>query len=395
MKKAFYLCGISILCIVVVVSLQTEKPSHFEETPLVLSNEMSTVPAQAGMSVIGHVSAPHAKEEGLFLLGANAPLQVFYHSVSEPACEPVCAYQSTHPTVAHHAYSLDSLHTLLLEMYYNEEQTLSFCLTRIGIPQLGGQSTTVYQGPCDRMPYVAVVDLKDSPEAHTLSPHILFNYEHQGESRLLLFGLYAGSVDPPVVVSSGMSYSYPEHQIETGRKVAFAGGHGNYVYYQVLYNTVGDPHPEVSTFEAIGVPILYRYNIHSEEIERVARLDKIAIHLNASQNYVLLSEYDYAEPLSESGKILSLKHQQEMSIVPGVESGNDILNSRFIDEEHLVIHTPQMLYFVDLERSAIYTCEPADHAVLLSSDCVLLANTSASSQIRYQRIQYSDIFSSL
>lgn len=36
---------------------------------------------------------------------------------------------------------------------------------------------------------------------------------------------------------------------------------------------VGDPPPEVRTFEAIGTPVLFRYNISTEETTRVAEME--------------------------------------------------------------------------------------------------------------------------
>lgn len=48
-------------------------------------------------------------------------------------------------------------------------------------------------------------------------------------------------------------------------------------------------------------------------------------------------------------------NQGDFQLIPGIESGADIKESRFISENQLVFYTPKMLYFADLEKSVIYT----------------------------------------
>jgi hypothetical protein len=99
----------------------------------------------------------------------------------------------------------------------------------------------------------------------------------------------------------------------------------------------------------------YRYHISTGTVENIMIMDKIALHVNANSEIVLVSEYDYHTPLLDSGKIISLDDKNKYFTIPGIKSGGDIMDSRFISENQLAFYTPKMLYFANLEKGLIYT----------------------------------------
>ena len=229
-------------------------------------------------------------------------------------------------------------------------------------------------------------------EEEGIQPRILLNYDNDGDSHLILLHRYAGVGNEPTIISSGIYERYEDGAIESGRRILFAGGYGDYVYYQALYNSVDDPSPEVATFEAIGTPVLFRYNVLTEEINRVTELEQILLHINASQRYALVSEYDYDVPLMDSGKLISLEKEQKDYIIPGVESGVDICASRFIGEDKAAFYTPKKLYFADIDKGILHTYTLGDNTeVWLEREGVHLVHGDGE-QAKIQYISYRELF---
>lgn len=396
-RKLFWIVSILfVICIVIILGIVLSKPSELslEEQSIKPTGKITEVSLE-GSNVVGFFTGLNTEENGVYLANDTpaGQVQISYQSLTDVNREPVLVHTSEHVCAAYKFYALDGDSDILfLELYYDESQDLAFRLIQIGLGDSYDNVDLLYQAACERMPYIAVVDLTSSSDIEGIHPRVLLNYDNEGDSRLILLHRYAGAGNEPTVISSGIYGHYDEGAIESGRRIVFAGGYGDYIYYQALYNSVGDPPPEVATFEAIGTPVLFRYNVRTEEINRVTELEQIALHINATQNYALVSEYDYDVPLMDSGKLISLGKEQTDYIIPGVESGADICESRFIEEDKVVFYTSKILYFADIDKGVLHTYSLDDNVqVWLGRESVRLVH-SGSEQAKIECMDYSEVF---
>lgn len=403
-KKFFIIVIICILTLLALLSLVLFRDSIFFHSSFgtsemtVKEKDFSSMTTVAEVfldnnSIVGTFKSLNTDEEGIYLLSKNklCQVQISYSSLTASNKDETIVYNSTYSSEVYNVYSLND-GILLLEMYYDDSKKLSFCLTRIGKSVSYDNIYQVYQDTCDRMPYVKIADLVIDSDSDEMSSEILLNYDNNGISSLILLSSYYGDGKEPTIINSA-NYKYHEDSaIESGRRIVFCGGYGKYVYYQALYNSILDPSPEVATFEAVGSSVLFCYNIFTEEIIRVGKLDKKVLHVNGSQDYTILSEYDYDMPLTDSGKVLSIGENGKEYSIPGVESGTDICSSKFIEEGKVIFYTSKTLYFADLDRCVLYTYDLSENTLVLLEQYGVYIVENNDNQAKIQYISYEESF---
>lgn len=357
----FVIFGATILIVLASVVLMTQG-HRFKYT----MRELSVEPAKSevdtdGLSIVGFWYDSTSDKEGLYLANQSDLLEIFYCPKDGGPGEKSLIYRSPFPVEAYQTFAVDNC-MLLLEMYKYADGKMNFDITRIGYDKDFKNVEKVFSDQCDKFPYLCVTKLynkepffkADSVTAQ-LEERVIVNYDNNDKSYLVLLSKYFGPGNENIIVNTGTYEYFEGGNLASGKRIIFCGGYGDYIYYQVVYNKILDPHPEVANFESHGTPILYRYHVGTEAVENIMTMDKLALHINANNKILLVSEYDYHTPLIDSGKIISLDDRNKYFIIPGIESGADIKESRFISENQLVFYTPKMLYFADLEKSVIYT----------------------------------------
>ena len=397
-KKRFFLrvlvLGLLSIALICIIMMSINGKKKLKEQVLVGNGREGIIDSQDSAEIAGFFVSRETSEEGAYLWDKtqNGNLQIYYKALGEKNLKKNLIYTSNRVSVAHNFYSLDK-GILLLDMYYDEDLKLNFELIRIGNSIKKDVSSCMFKGFCERMPYINVIDLSITPKSEEVEEKILLNYDSDGISRLLLLGGTQEEGGEHLIVASAIYGKYENGTIENGKKITFAGGYENYIYYQMLYNSVGDPPPEVATFETTGKAILFRYNIQNGETERVKELDKIVLHINANDEYALLSEYDYSKPLIQSGKLVNVRKPGQTYTIPKVESGVDICESRFVEENRLVFYTVHAIYFIDLQECVmnIYELE-SNSFVFWSENGVYSTMRDSTGEIKFTFLSYSEIF---
>lgn len=99
--------------------------------------------------------------------------------------------------------------------------------------------------------------------------------------------------------------------------------------------------------------VIVRASIENEEVfcEPVHTVDnKIYIYVSGTNDNLILSEYGYEEPASESGKIISMDNPDKpATVIKQIQSGNDIRSSMMISPTQCVLLCMEGLYVVDLD----------------------------------------------
>lgn len=339
----------------------------------------------------------NGSETGLYFSKESDYLEILYTPLS--GGDVVEVYKSKLPIVAYQTYALDRS-MLVLELFIDTDQKLSFCLTRVGYGNQFDRIETLFYDECDRMPYLSVADLytEYSPRQGTagkerLEARSILNYDKNGESRLILLNKYASRIGTENVLVASGEYNYStDGYLGSGKRIVFCGGYGEHIYYQALYNRIGDPHPEVANFESTGTPVLFRYSIRDESVERILELDKIALHINGNDKIAIVSEYDYDVPLQNSGKIFFTENKTTSFTIPGIESGDDIQGSRFISENQFALYSHSTLYLFDMEQAKgyLYTLKNLQ-GIQLGEDGISFVQ-SQQNGLHYNFIQYDDVF---
>ena len=338
---------------------------------------------------------------GLYLANLDllGRLQVTYYPQNGESKRNSFVYISPRPVIAYQTFSIDN-HMILLGLYLGSDEERFFNITRIGYGNNFSDVTNLFSDVCDRFPHLSVTNLYPKQPIsvnggveNQLEQRIILNYDRGGESRLLLLNKYLGVGNEHTIIGVGMYEYFDEGNLASGKRILFCGGYGEYVYYQVIYNSMRDPSPEISNFESHGTPVLYRYRISDESIEKVWDMDKISLNINANKDIALVSEYDYNAPLFNSGKIISLKNKDKYFEIPGIESGSDIMQSQFISEKQLVFYTSKSLYFTDLEKDVLYAYSLDEvREIQLSTNGVLFTKNNQNNTLSYYSILFENIF---
>lgn len=406
LRKKMYIVLFSIgICVALAIALLVfrQPPLDFSMHPLPIAPETLEVNLQ-GVNLISRVNVMNSNESGLYVSRESDFLEILYQPLDDENAELKLLYQSNHPSIAYQTYVMDNS-VLVLELFMTEHQTLAFRIIDIRYEpyrnsdtKLFSSVTELFSDECERMPYLSIADLSAQNAPHWnpsgpagTNPRILLNYDRGGTSHLVLLSDFPGY--PNIVVAGGAYDAVAPGIREDGKRILFCGGYGAYIYYQAVYNRVGDPPPDVASFEATGTPILFRYHITDETIERVADPDHISLHMNGTRNLVILSEYDYHAPLKNSGKIIQLTDARQVFTIPGIESGVDILGSRFLSEEQLVLYSPSTLYFFDTKTKKAYTYPlEGAHGIQLGSDGVSFISNGQESHLTLHFVRYRDVF---
>ncbi|CEO89318.1 hypothetical protein SSCH_440026 [Syntrophaceticus schinkii] len=72
----------------------------------------------------------------------------------------------------------------------------------------------------------------------------------------MLLNKHFGPGNENIIVNAGAYKYFEGGNLAAGKRIISCGGYGDYIYYQVVYNNILDPHPEVENFESHGRPIL-------------------------------------------------------------------------------------------------------------------------------------------
>lgn len=352
-----------------------------------------------GFSLAGFWDDRNTDGQGIYLACQTKLLEIYFCPEGGEEDERLLIYRSELPVAAYQTFSVDN-HMFLLEMYTSAGGEMSFDIIRIGYGHDPGSVEKIFTDRCDRFPHLCVAVLNDKQPffmdtgaSVQLEERVIVNHDHGGRSYLTLLNSCFGPGNVNTSIDVG-DYEYLEGgNLAAGKRIMFCGGYGDYIYYQVVYSILLDPHTEVANFESHGKPALYRYHIGDGTIENIWPMDKIALHVNANSKVALVSEYDYHVPLSDSGKIILLSDKSKRFTIPGIESGSDIKESRFLSENRLVFYTPEMLFFADLGKKLIYTYKlNGGESIHLRNVGVTLTQSGKNSTSSYHTMLFEDIF---
>ncbi|MEA1975189.1 MAG: hypothetical protein U9N10_06470 [Bacillota bacterium] len=138
------------------------------------------------------------------------------------------------------------------------------------------------------------------------------------------------------------SYVVNKNGLYTGEAIVYTGGSRDDTYYQVL--TLDNEY--LDSAKKIAV---YHYNRKNEEMKNIGKLEKIALHITGNEDCILISEYNYKKPIKNSGKIFTDNLKKEIMTIKEVYSGNDINNSRVINNRYILFSTSKYIHVYDLK----------------------------------------------
>jgi len=340
--------------------------------------------------------------KGAYFANLSESLEIIYYPQNGGSDNKSIVYTSQFPIVAYKTFAI-AHYILLLEMYFNSDDELSFNLLRIGHDYNFESVDKIFSDTCEKLPYLHVANLRNDHamfmfENYSTEPQlerrILLNYDTNGKSYLILLNNNFGPANVNNIVATGEYEYFEDGNLGVGKRIIFCGGYGDYIYYQAVYNTLGDPYPEIANFESQGKSVLYRYHIIDETIEKIWSLDEIFLqHVNANGNIALISEQNYYIPLPENLKIVSLRNENKYFVIPGIKSGEDINKSYFVSENKFVFHTYEMLYFADLEKNFLYVYSLDDETNIHFNDIgVSFTRTNQDGAPAYYIVSYENIF---
>lgn len=390
-KIIFYLISLIVVCCIGICMILNHSELKMDYVKISSCEENHILQTTREEQIVGRFTGLNSKQSGLYLIQHDDKLQLFFKLPDSTDETDQLVYTSDRNVSAYCTYSLDNS-MLLLEMFWDENEKMKFSLKKIGHGDSYNEIINIYSDECNRMPYVAITEISSQNVLDSKKERILLNYDNgNGYSHLLMLGPDYGKGIEPIVVASSY-FSCDDNGVDTGRRIVFAGGYDKYVFYQTIDSIVTDPSEKKVTFETCGRPNVFRYDISNELTEKIGPLDRIVLHLNASEDYMLVSEYSYDTPLENSGKILSLNRKKDKYIIPGIESGTDIIQSKYIDENSLVFYTATSLYIVDMGERKIYTRALHDNnRVFLSGEAVIICQTNESDEVNISWINYSDV----
>lgn len=168
----------------------------------------------------------------------------------------------------------------------------------------------------------------------------------------------AYSIDEMAYVNSFRS-SYLQNKTGEiiGEKIVYFGLTGQYQDKEVIIETVT---PNYERLEVSNQNNLYLFNAINDETQfEVITTDEIYLHVNRMENLFLTSMYNYDMPIENSGIIKSEMdgHLEDIHIIKGIESGNDILHSQVYEGNRIVFNNKDGLYFYDLKHSEYHVIE--------------------------------------
>lgn len=144
------------------------------------------------------------------------------------------------------------------------------------------------------------------------------------------------------------TYTVGSDNLCQGESIVYAGGDNDNVFFQVI--TMDNEYME--TAKDVH---LYKYSMEQGEVVGQFPLEKKVLHIGGSENALIISEYDYFTPLTNSGKILTERNGKLKVIkeIDGIQSGDDIIKS-YVKEKRIHFFNNQCYYLYDIPSQRIY-----------------------------------------
>jgi len=198
----------------------------------------------------------------------------------------------------------------------------------------GNEFRVVYSDNCIKIPNIYLTD-----------DNLFINYVNYDENNALSLLVQYDINNNLIEEVDCRKYFINEDGTIKGSKIVYAGGEGRTLYYQIIC-------ANNETLEEAGKVTLVRYSLDEDKIIDEYLLDNKAVHISGTSKFIIISEYDYNKPLYESGKIL-LATEDGLIIkdnLKNVESGNDIMNSRAMDDNLILFSTPDSYNVYDFKK---------------------------------------------
>lgn len=195
-----------------------------------------------------------------------------------------------------------------------------------------GSIVPLFERDCAAMPYICVAGEK-----------MLLNYNvHETKGLRNILALL--DVDTAQLEYIAESSYISQEGKDTGEAILYAGGNDRYIYYQRIVVS-GEPLEQADEAEII------KFDRDTQQAEIVKWSKSLVMHVAGNGKYFITSEYDYAKPLDDSGK---LYENRKVRNIPQISSGNDIMQSYFDEDKSAVLLSGHHYYFYDFEQEKCY-----------------------------------------
>ncbi len=166
-----------------------------------------------------------------------------------------------------------------------------------------------------------------------------------------------------------LSYSMDELGNLYGRRILNFGGNNKELFCQIV-NGNGKRLEECDKAKVFCYQYDDKYVVENDAlvITQISSYDIEGILLHVSgtthhdKRYILLSRYGYEKPLNSSGELMVMGSKEYKIEIEGIESGEDITNSRIMDNK-ILLKSPSYVFVYDLEKN-LYNKVEAKNIVL-------------------------------
>lgn len=211
------------------------------------------------------------------------------------------------------------------------EEQMYFVVKKIG----KNIEETLFQLDCSGMPTVEIV-----------GDYLLLNYgiNNNGlEQSLILYNLKTGDEK---IIGKYVLFTDTEGNSD-GDLLQASDGFENGVIFEIIKF-----HNENINPDETGKAELFYYSFEKKSIQKLPiKLSRKLLYAVGDTSCVITSDYAYKRPLDDVGTMYILKNGKYIDVeIPGVESGNDIIQAYRINGEVIALQTLNDIILIDTEK---------------------------------------------